>query len=100
MENTKEKNIKQVGLLETSLIKDIDKYISLVNKGRPKGSKIKRIDLVRDYFKEILKDTVLNNDYITLKEPLYFNIETLIKKGTVKASKEKPILSATNLQLG
>lgn len=56
---------------------------------------IKRTELVSNLIAKELKGKVLNNKYISLEEPLYFNYKELLEKGSVKCTSTKP---TTNLQ--
>lgn len=79
---------KQLGELEESLVNEVEAYVKEVNKHRPKGSKISKIELIRNYFTELLADKVLTNDYITLSSSYYYNLEDLRSNSEVIASTE------------
>lgn len=79
---------KQLGELEESLVNDIEEYIAEVNKHKPKGNKISRIQLIRTFFIDLLKDKVLTKDHIKLNSPYYFNLERLRKKSEIIATTE------------
>ena len=79
---------KQLGELEETLVNDIEDYVKEVNKHRPKGSKISKIELIRNYFTELLADKLLTNDYITLSSSYYYNLEDLRSNSEIIASTE------------
>lgn len=88
---TKKKNKKPLGEIEEDLLNQVKEYVKLVNKHAPKGSKISVIGLIRNYFNELLSKKVLNNDFINIDEPFYYNLTELLKNSEVIASTEKPI---------
>ena len=79
---------KQLGELEESLVNDVEAYVKEVNKHRPKGNKISKIELIRNYFTELLADKVLTNDFISLGSSYYYNLEDLRSNSEVIASTE------------
>jgi len=79
---------KQLGELEETLVNDVEAYVEEVNKHRPKGSKISKIELIRNFFTELLADKVLTNDYIDLGTSYYYNLEDLRTNSEIIASTE------------
>ena len=79
---------KQLGELEETLVNEIEAYVEEVNKHRPKGQKISKIELIRTYFKELLANKVLTNDYIDLDNTYYYNLEDLRSNSEIIASTE------------
>lgn len=71
----------------------IDTYTNLLKENNIKKDNklIKAPDILNNIFDDFFKDKILTNDYIPLKEPLYFDLETLIKERNIKATNEKPI---------
>lgn len=67
---------------DIELFEKIDKYNRLTH--------TKKTDLVRDYFKDILKNTILDNKTIPLKKPFYFNKQDLINNESIKATIKNP----------
>lgn len=74
---------KNVGRLEVELLERIDKYSTLTG--------TTRIKLIKTVMSDFLKDKVLDNDFIELPKPYYFNINELRKNEIVKATSVKPI---------
>lgn len=79
---------KQLGELEETLVNDVEAYVEEVNKHRPKGHKISKIELIRNYFTDLLADKVLTNDYIDLGTSYYYNLEDLRSNSEIMASTE------------
>lgn len=79
---------KQLGELEETLVNDVEVYVEEVNKHRPKGHKISKIELIRNYFTDLLADKVLTNDYIDLGTSYYYNLEDLRSNSEIMASTE------------
>lgn len=52
---------------------------------------IKRTELVSKLIAKELEGKVLNNKYISLETPFYFNYKELLEKGTVLCSSSKPV---------
>lgn len=79
---------KQLGELEETLVNDVEAYVEEVNKHRPKGHKISKIELIRNYFTDLLANKVLTNDYIDLGTSYYYNIEDLRSNSEIIATTE------------
>ena len=77
--------------LKPSLMEQVEDYVELVNSVKePKANKFTKVDFFNNVLSDYFQHIVLSNDYITLKEPLYFNSKELVEKGSVKCSTAKP----------
>lgn len=79
---------KQLGELEETLVNEIEAYVEEVNKHKAKGHKISKIELIRSYFKELLANKVLTNDFINLRTSYFYNLEDLRTNSEIIASTE------------
>ena len=81
---------------DIELIKQFDNYIKLCNRNKNSNNFRSRLGFIRNAIKEELKGKILNNDYINLPKPYYFNLNELKENGFVKASSVKPIYELEN----
>ena len=87
-ENNKAFTIK----FKPSLMEQVEKYIEAVNENKdPYEKKLSKAAFFNNVILDYFEGKVLTNDFITLKEPFYFNAKELIEKKVVKASAELPI---------
>ena len=75
---------------DIQLLNKLDTYIDLLNKGKD-SNKLNRLGFIRNAIKKELKGKVLDNSFITLPKPYFFNMEELLKEGTVEATNVPPI---------
>lgn len=100
MENFKEKNKSFSIKLKPSLMEQVEDYISLVNETKTdKENKFKKVDFFNNILSDFFKGKILTNDYVTLKEPLYFNAKELLEEGSVNCSSVKPTTDLDNVQI-
>ena len=52
---------------------------------------VKTVPLVESLLEDFFKDKILENDFIDLPKPYYFNMNELRTEGIVKATSVKPI---------
>lgn len=77
--------------LEAELIEQAKLYCNNIN-SNPTA-------LIRSLLTDFLKDKILTNDSIILDDPLYFNINTLLKEGSVICSSVKPTTDLDNIYI-
>ena len=75
---------------DVELIKQFDNYIELYNRNKS-SNKLSRLGFIRNAIKKELEGKILDNDFIDLPKPYYFNIKELKEEGIVKATSVKPI---------
>lgn len=80
---------------DKELLIQLDNYLDLINKNRT-SNKISRLNFFSNAIKLELEGKVLTNDYITLDNPFYFDMEELKEKGVVKAKSKSSIYNAEN----
>ncbi len=73
----------QIGRIERSLVEQTKQYKELTGTSR--------VELVESLLADFFKDKVLDNDFIDLPKPYYFNMMELKEEGIVKATTIKPI---------
>lgn len=73
------------------LIKQFDNYIKLCNRNKNSNKFSSRLGFIRNAIKKELKGKILDNEFIVLPKPYYFNINELKEEGIVKATSVKPI---------
>lgn len=71
---------KQLGAVEPEFNERLVEYSKLIG--------ISKTDLIEELFYKEIEDKVLNNDFIPIEEPYYFNFVELQQEGTVKATKK------------
>ena len=76
---------------DIELIENLDKYIKLFNENKEPSEKLNRLKFFRNAIKKELEGKVLDNDFIDLPKPYYFNMMELKEEGIVKATTIKPI---------
>lgn len=76
---------------DIELIENLDKYIKLFNENKEPSEKLNRLKFFRNAIKKELEGKVLDNDFIDLPKPYYFNMNELKEEGIVKATAIKPI---------
>lgn len=82
MVRLKEEKTKQLGKVTPSLNDKLNDYCKLIG--------VKKIDLLEDLINKELEGKVLTKGFIVPEKPYYFNLNLLLKKGTVEASTDKP----------
>ena len=80
---------------DKELLLQLDNYLELINKNRT-SNKISRLNFFSNAIKKKLEGKVLTNDYITLDNPFYFDMEELKEKGVVEAKSKSSIHNAEN----
>ena len=73
------------------LVNKLNNYSKLIGVNRTK--------LVSSLITKELEGKVLNNVFINLDEPYYFNFDKLINEGTVEATLEKPTINIENMYI-
>ena len=89
----KYKRVKEPSSIGSSynpeLINRLSSYSELIEVDRTK--------LVSSLIAEALEGRILNNDFIDLDRPYYFNYHKLIHEGTAEATTEKPVIDSDKL---
>lgn len=80
-----------IGKIEKSLVEKTKLYRELTG--------TTGVKLVETLLSDFFKDKVLDNTFIELPEPVYFNIMELKEEGIVKASPIKPIKELENIYI-
>ena len=90
-QETKEENKPITIRFKPSLMKKIEQYLELVNSTKGKRNyKLTKVEFFNDLVANFFNGKVLNNDYIRLDKPFYFNYMDLLKNSSVECSLTKP----------
>ena len=74
---------------EADLVNNLNAYCELIGANRT--------ELVSSWINEKLEGRILNNDFIELDKPYYFDMKKLLQEGTVEATTKKPVMESERI---